>query len=126
MSSHYEPAPEDARRPIGHSVSDSLAASTDPDLPTVHADSVKLSADEDALLGIFRARVGQMLPAERLCEQLAEVRAARPAAVAAAGTEPLTEAEIAPMLRALDRKLKMAGAPEHIREVSGVGCVLWR
>ena len=76
MSSHYEPAPEDARRPIGHSVSDSLAASTDPDLPTVHADSVKLSADEDALLGIFRARVGQMPPAERLCELLAEVRAA--------------------------------------------------
>jgi hypothetical protein len=30
------------------------------------------------------------------------------------------------LLRALDRELKMTGAPERIREVSGMGYARWR
>jgi DNA-binding response OmpR family regulator len=128
MTSPFDQPPESEEESIsiGHAIGDSLAGSTDPNLPALSADTVKLTPDEELLLVIFREHPGQALTPERLLELATQARAVQSASGSAGRRRALSQPEIEQLAYTLDRKLSMLRQGERIRAVSGVGYILWR
>lgn len=121
--SNQTPTPNDEEDMIsvGRAIGDSLAGNTDPQMPAVRADWVKLTLEEETLLAVFREHPGQALTPEHLADlaNSAQTEAGAP-------RRSLTPTAAARIARSLDRKLAMGRAGERIRDMSGVGYILWR
>jgi DNA-binding response OmpR family regulator len=126
MSSPINQSPEEDTIAVGRAIGDSLAGNTDPNLPLTKADVVRLTKDEEMLLGILHQHVGQALSLERLTELAAVEREAGEQTEGRASAHELSASNVARTARSLDRKLTMIGSRERIREVAGVGYILWR
>lgn len=120
------PIPEEDMISVGRSIGDSLAGNTDPHMPVPRADWVKLTADEEMVLAIFREHPGQCLTSERLLELAGAAHDAGAQTSGVAERRALTAAGIERVVRSLDRKLSMAQRGERIRVMSGVGYILRR